>query len=183
MTEVAEVMSDAERGENASLATISDTHPQLLAMLESFVQEAQVVENSPTFVYDIMEAILNAESFDDIFAAQDAGGLSGKEFTQRPFYLRGEDITIRKSTIEGGDGLPFYAILTVTEIHTGEQHTLNCGGKTFMAVLYALRERGYFNDAPEEGRAFVLIGTDSEAGYTYLSLKPFQQAPARRGKK
>jgi hypothetical protein len=144
--------------------------------------EAQETEKSDDFVMDLMETILSADTFDDIFAAQDAGMLSGKDFCNRPFYLSADGVSYKRSTKEGG--LPFYAMLNVTEVATGETVTINCGGKTFLAVLHALLAKGYF-DASEEnplGRAVVLIGTESENG-AYLSLRPYVVAKAKASAK
>lgn len=153
----------------------SSKHPALRDMVRVMALEAEVsgADKSDDFVMDVMENILQADSVEDIFAAQESGMISGKDFTARPFYLSTDGISIVRSNIEGG-GLPFYALLRVTEIATGEEVALNCGGKTFMAVLHALMKKDYFDVTDENplGRSVVIIGTPSPAG-AYLSLKPF----------
>lgn len=185
---VAEIAPPSITGEIEPITpSMSQTHPNLAFMLQSQKLEAEFAANnnrSDSFVYDLMEKILAAQTAEEIFAAQDSGMVSGKDFAGRAFYLKADDITIVQSTITEGEGLPFYAVLKVTEISTGEEYVLNCGGKTFMAVLEGLRKIDYF-DVTEEtpnGAALVIIATPSPKG-AYLSLKPFKMAPVQRGGK
>jgi hypothetical protein len=183
---VAEVAPESVTGTVVSF----DNHPRLRSMVVALGNEvlASPAEDD-SFVMDLLEQILTAETFDDIFAAQESGGsVAGKDFTMRPFLLKGEDIVIRKSALD--TGFPFYALLNVTELQTGNTVALNCGGKTFMSVLYGLRERGYFteeHDCPPEGRCFMLKATETSDARAYLSLLPFagaaKPAAAPRAKK
>jgi len=145
--------------------------------------------NSGEFVMDIMEKILAAGSIEDVFAAQDAGMLSGKDFINRPFFLREADIVIRPSSmgnVEAG-GFSHYAIMRVTEYGTNEELTVNCGGFTFMTTLFKLRDLGYFDEekgCPKIGRAFILTSTSTEGDRAYITLRPFKvPEPANGGKK
>lgn len=162
-------------------------YPNLVNLLHTLRDETTVDEDQDAdeFVMGLMEQILSAETIDDIFAAQEAGAKAGKDFTNRPFLLKGENLAFRRSRLK--TGFPFYAVMTVTEIATGDEVQLTCGGKTFMAVVTALRDRGYFNDDPAapDGRPLVLIATGPEDG-AYLSLKPFAgyyKPASARGKK
>ncbi len=173
----------------ATDVAITQHFPALAGMMHQLFEEAPPGETNAldkdAFVMSVMEQILNAESFDDIFAAQEQGMTSGKDFTDRPFLLRGEDILIRPSTIESAGGFTHFAIFKVTEIASGEVFTLNCGGKTFMAVLFKLRDRGYFvgKDCPAEGRPLVLRATEADSGTAYLSLLPFKGYVSPNGAK
>ena len=167
---------------------VSPNHLLLRTMLRQQSIEASLVETNGAnadFVFDLMEKILAAETAEEIFAAQDSGMLSGKDFAGRPFYLTADNISILKSTITEGDGLPFYSVLKVVEIATGEEFVVNCGGKTFMTVLHGLRRINYFNVTDEQpnGASVVILATPSPKG-AYLSLKPYKMAPVQRaGKK
>jgi hypothetical protein len=140
----------------------------------------EVQANGPSdnsFVLGLLEQILAADGFDEIFAAQESGGsTSGQDFTMVPFLLKGEDVQFMQSRM--GD-FPFYALLTVTELQSGEQRAVNCGGQTFVTVLYGLREKGYFTTekgCPEEGRSLMIKATPTSEEKAYLSLLPFAGA-------
>jgi len=169
---VAEVAPESVTG--TDIVVPGDNHPLLRAMVQNLRTETEdLAVDSDVFVMDLMEQILAADTVEDIFAAQEAGLLSGKDFTNRPFLLKEEDIIVVRSNLR--TGFPFYARMQVTEIGMGEPPlTLACGGKTFMAVLLALRTKGYFktDKAYPEGKPLVLIATESGDG-AYLSLRPF----------
>jgi len=174
-TVVAEVAPESVTG---TVVDTFDNHPKLRAMVIALANEVRAADTSnDEFVMGLLERILSAETPEDIFAAQEnAGSMAGKDFTMRPFLLKEEDILYRASNLE--KGFPFYALLKVTELQTGEEVMLNCGGKTFMAVLYGLRESGYFSaekGGTPEGRGFMLKETASGEG-AYLSLLPFAGA-------
>jgi len=155
-------------------------YPALRHMMQILTMEAESApdDNADEFVMSLMEKILSATTPEEIFAAQDSGMRSGQDFAGRPFYLAAQDISIRRSSIQEG-GLPFYAMVKVTEIATGEEHVLNCGGKTFMSTLHGLRQIDYFNVTDEFpfGRSMTIIATPSPKG-AYLSLKPFRMVAA-----
>jgi hypothetical protein len=187
VTEVApaSVTDSVAEGELVHI-TGGENHLALRQMIRRQAIEADLPENvqdGKDFIYDIMERILTAETVEDVFAQQEAGLISGQDFTDRPFFLRTDGISIRKSTKPGG--LPFYAMLKVLEISTGEDLVINCGGTTFMAVLEALRQKNYFDPTPDRlsGAPVVLIAKPSPAG-AYLLLLPYKMpAPSQRGGK
>jgi len=160
-----------------TVAEYGTMHPALRSMVLNMAAEVREAsgEAADEFVLDLMNDILQADTFDAIFAAQEKGTVSGQDFTMRPFTLREENISYRKSSkgVNTG-GFPFYALMKVTDMQTGDELSVNCGGKTFMAVLYALQTKGYFAEAPE-GRSFMLKATESGEG-AYLSLLPFAGA-------
>jgi len=165
-----------------TVAALEETHPGLAAMIRGLAVEASFAEtngDAETFVLNIMEGILSAESEDEIFEAQEAGGTSGKDFANRPFTVNDSGIVWRISNIENDKGFPFYAMMTVTEIATGEEVTLTCGGKTFVCVLRALQMKG----ALKEPKPLVIISTPSPNG-AFLSLRPYRVAKTtgKRGK-
>ena len=175
---------------------VPDTHPALRNMVRVLMADASIAETSGegtgAFVMDVMEKILQAgESgdFDAIFAAQESGMVSGKDFAGQPFLVQEANIDIRpssQSNIDNG-GFTHYAIMKVWDLSVGQEVTLNCGGKTFMATLYALRMGGYFTadkGCPPEGRAFQILAIPS-GDNAYLKLVPFRmpEAPSASAKK
>jgi hypothetical protein len=180
MTQQAAVAEVAPESVTGTVVSTFENHPKLRAMVIALGNETRLQGASTSadeFVMSLLEQILQAESFEDIFAAQENGGsIAGQDFTMRPFHLKGEDITILPSRLD--TGFPFYALMQVTEQQTGETVAVNCGGKTFMAVLYGLRENGYFTaekGCPPEGRSLMIKATESGDG-AYLSLLPFAGA-------
>lgn len=151
--------------------------PALRAMMQQLAIEASLDANdvATDFVMELMESILNAESAEDIFAAQKSGMMSGKDFAGRPFYLTSDNIQVRRTAFTETKGVPFYFMLKVTEIATGDEIVVNCGGQTFLAAMQGLRNIDYF-DATEEfplGRSIVLVSHSSPAG-AYLTLAPYR---------
>lgn len=174
------------------LATL---HPEIASLLRELSMEATNVENVDDFAMTIMTNILSAETEEDIFGAQDEGMTSGKDYLNTPFRLDMGGISWRASSedyiTEGG--FPFYAIMNVTEIESGEEFALNCGGKSFVAVLRALQRREMrgdlsFEDKPfarfaaDGGRPFEIHGKKSGRG-TVLILRPYKIIVPAQAKK
>ena len=153
--------------------------PALTAMVRDLAARVKIDEmtganrrTTDEFVMDVMESILTATSFEEIFAAQDAGGVSGQDFVGRPFIVRSaEDIEWLESTYKNEHTLPAFARIQVTEVATGEHISLACGGNTFICTLKRLQDRGYF-DTPQQ---LVIVPKNSPAG-SYLQLKPYRRS-------
>lgn len=176
-----------------TVSAAEDTHPGLARMIQGINAHIKLREingeASGDFMADLLESILSAESIDDVFAAQDVSGLSGKDFTNRPFLIfDASDIEWVRSTKASEEGkkqiLPAYARVKVTPIDDRDNPvTIACGGTTFVAVLWSLFERGWFDiDKAPEGRALMITSTDSNDG-AYLSLKPIKTSVKGSGKK
>lgn len=165
--------------------------PALRAMIRQLSIEAALDASdiSTDFVMELMEQILNSNSAEEIFASQESGMKSGKDFCGRPFYLASQNIQVRRTTFTEAKGVPYYFVMKVVEVATGEEVVLNCGGQTFLAVMQGLRNIDYF-DVTEEfpyGRAISLISNASPAG-AYLTVAPYRvpEPPAsapKRGRK
>jgi hypothetical protein len=124
------------------------------------------------FVLDIMEAILSADSVEGIFAAAESGGVSGQDFVNRPFNLTedGLNFPLSAQQYREAGGFPFFARATVTDVATGESVTVSCGGKSVVAIFYALKEKGFLKG---EGQNLVLVERDTDSGYQALSVRPY----------
>lgn len=127
------------------------------------------------FVMGVMDKILSATTFDEIFDAQETSMISGKDFVDRPFYVeRSNDIVWRRSSQSNIDqgGFPYYALITLTTLDTQETLTINCGGKTLCAVLYSLWKRGYFEG--DEPRPLYIKAIKATGDNAYLQLLPYK---------
>lgn len=86
----------------------------------------------------IMESILSAEDEDALFGAQEASLVASKEYVDHPFRLMGaEDIQWRRARpeyVEQG-GSPFWAIISVTDMETGQRVVLDAGGNSVTTFL------------------------------------------------
>lgn len=150
--------------------------------------EAAEGVSAEDFVFDIVESILAAETEEDIFEAQSSGAESGKEFVNRPFLLTEENLRFMKSRLVEPGKLPFYALMDVTEIATGNEYTMTCGGISVVSVLFALREKGFLSaERYPNGRPLVLQPKDTASGFVRLEIQPFKlpepQASGRKTKR
>lgn len=173
---------DEEAMENQAKAI--ERRASVKQMVVTLFEEAGERQQSDDYVMDIVEGILNAETLDDIFEAQEAGGLSSKAYVNQPFRLKPEGLQFLKSTIVSPSSLPFYAALNVTEIGTGEERNITAGGNSVVPVLYKLREAGFlkqYADEYGEGMPLVFVAKGTAAGLERLELRPYKVAkPAKK---
>lgn len=153
------------------------------AMVAQLNVEASLAENDTRsaleFQMDIVERILSGETEEEIFEAQEAGGESGKDFINRPFRLAGADLEFVQSQIKTANAFPFYARMRVTEIVTGDEHSITCGGFSVVAVLYALRLRGFLQE--DVAKAMTFTAKSTASGNMRLAVTPYAE-PKPRGK-
>jgi hypothetical protein len=169
---------------------LSETHPRLAEMMKS-IHLAASFDTSPggnDFVMDLMEQILRATSEDEIFELQESGMVAGKDFAGRPFLIKAEDIQWKNAgqTYIDQGAFPYYAIFKVTTMDTAEEVVVNCGGKTFVATIWALMNN---NDgdalSPErfpDGRPLVIKANPSPNG-AYLTVAPVRMPQPASGKR
>ena len=183
-----ETVAPVEQGEVMNAADFADRYPELASMIRAMDARVKLDESlggGNDFVHDVMESILSATNWDDIFAAQESGNMpSGQDFVHIPFLIsdRSNMDLVRSTKGTGSNAFPFYYRLRVVELNTGAEQTIACGGKTFVTTLWALTERGFFDDQPSEGRALVIIPVPSPAG-AYLTVKPFKRPEQSGGRK
>lgn len=128
----------------------ADFMPATMACARALEIEATMDDSEGNLaVMQIMEAILTADSEEAVLAAANAGTLSSKEW-DRPFWLRGDDITwkISGALYRNPKRWPFYALCRIGDMETGEKHVMTGGGATFCTVLYRFQKLGVF-DKPE----------------------------------
>jgi hypothetical protein len=129
--------------------------------------------------FEIMAGIQRATTLDEIFAAANAGVRSGEDYTNRPFLLRSDGFEWKRSARQflADGGFPFYGLLRVTDVTTGELVTLACGGYSFVSTLDALDTKGFLAQYDAQGGMPLMIQakTMKGSGYDVLLLVP---APA-----
>lgn len=156
--------------------------------MEASLDTADGKSSPADFVYDIMDDILSAETEEGVYEAQEAGTTASKNFVGIPFRLREDDIAWRYSGMFDPTaervGFPFYAVVKVTRLDTGEEETISGGGTTFVASLFRLRELGVFSEHEDAGgKPLVITSKRTGAGYDVLFLKPYPlPKSASRGK-
>lgn len=164
------------------VATTAGRYEMLKEMVEVLHVEASLQEGDTRSAIDfqmsIVEAILNAETEEEIFDAQEAGGLSGQDFINRPFTIFAEDVEFVQTAIKSGTTFPFYVRIKAAEMATGVEHNITCGGFSIVPVLYALRKRGFLNDETPKAMAFKSTATLS--GNSRLSLVPYVEPKPRK---
>lgn len=164
---MANAVSKTESDGTTTVA-IPDAYPRIAAMMQRLSLETSVGENDD-FRYDIaeiVENILNADTDAELFERQEIGSIASKDYTGKPFYLDKSGITWKRSALDGI--FPFYALLRVTDMETGEVRVINTGGATCIAVLDSLVMRGYLDE--EKGLMFVEKATAS--GYSVIMVRP-----------
>lgn len=137
----------------------SDLGSRTLAMLNEVMLEVGIDDSGNTAAYDIMEQVLAGGDMDAIFAAANAGTTSGKDYIDKPHYLRREDIQWKLSAVgmkAEGMGFPFYILAKVTDMETGERMVINCGGLTYCGTIFALTKIGAFDQFGPEGMPMVI---------------------------
>ena len=160
--------------------------PNTASMLSRWRNEASLQDsNGVDAAMQIFEGILGAETEEELFAAQDAGTIASKDFTDRPFRLRGpEDISImhsRTALTEAG-GFPFFLLLRVCDVETGQDLVINTGAQSVLAVIDRLVEWELDPNKPEDrkpfqpyrpaGRGFMFTSKTTMGGTDVIMLKP-----------
>jgi hypothetical protein len=145
------------------------------------VREGGVIDPY-TIMNNILDADVNTDDVDALFGLQTIGSTASKDFLDTPFYLTGDAIMWMKTTIADAP-FPFYAMMTVRTVEGDEEVTLNGGGSTFCAMLFKLRDSGYFDkpEFKEKGAPLVLKGKGTLSGNTVVLIQPWgTRKPAKR---
>lgn len=153
--------------------------PELRFIAEMFAdldtRATAMEEASDNAALQIVETILSAETEEDLFRAQAAGTISGKDYTLRPFRMSPNRIDWRRSReayIDNG-GFPFFFFANVIDMETGNSVVINCGGKTIVAMVWKLCQLGAFDRFEERGgRPLMFQGNAALSGYEYLTIVP-----------
>lgn len=129
-----------------------------------------------TAQFEIMAAIQRADTLDAIFEAANAGTMSGEDFVGRVFLLKSDGFEWKKSAMQfvRQGGFPYYALLRVTELSTGSDRVVSCGGFSFLSTLDALSTKGFLAQFDDQGGMPLVINakTMKGSGYDVLLLAP-----------
>lgn len=162
--------------------------PAVRNMLEKLRLEATMTDENDVFATSdsIAEAILNAATEDEIFAAADAGTLATQDFVGKPFLLKPDNITVRVSTFRNEDGsingLGFYLLLRVFSLEDDRELVLNTGAQSLIATIVALRDNGHMDKYLPDGMPLVIASKSAGAG-DVLILRPFKSYKPNGAKK
>lgn len=157
-----------------TVAELVNIYPGMKAMCDDLARITEDTDSTQAGqdAASIMESILSAETEEGVFAAQEGGSLSTQDYVNKPFRLLPENVQFRKSTIEG-QGLPFYALMRVTDEETGDELVVNGGGNSFVSVLWKLIQLGALEGYGKSGgRMFMVAEKGTQSGFTVLLLKP-----------
>lgn len=161
------------------------------AMAQAIAIEASIEDptaSSENFVYEIMDNILSAETEEEVYEAQEVGTTGTKDFVGVAFRLKDANISWRKSGMwdpTKPGSFPFFAVMTVTRLDTGEDEVVSGGGLTFVASLYRLQQLNAFDSHEADGgKPLVITAKPTGSGFHVLMLKAYKvPAPANsRGK-
>lgn len=161
--------------------------PHLVEMLQRLKGQAEIVGTgmgSQDAAFSIMESILSAEDEESAFAAALAGTTASRDFTNRPFRLRVQDIEVRMSSYVERNSLPFFLLMRVTTLDTQEPVVINCGAYSTVAIIDKLVQLGSFDRWESEGgMPLQFVSRPTAAGYNVVILQPFRvpQASGKRG--
>lgn len=159
-------------------------------LLTKLKNEVEFAADQPgtTAAWQIMESMLAAENEEELFDRQEAGAIASKDFTLRPFRLQEGDIQWKKSSqgfVEQG-AFPFYALLHVTDMESGDHVVIDSGSPSVIGVLSKLIDlKGFERFEADGGRPFQFVAKPVSSGYSVILLKPVATAtaPAASGKK
>lgn len=167
--------------------------PEIRRLLGKLSLEAATDNSSRDAQMAILENILRAETLEEAFQRQEAGTIASKEFTLRPFRLLPENIDWKKSAsgyVEQG-GFPFYALLRVTEMGSGEEIVVNTGSISTIGVLEKALEfddesrptelRSFESHRNDGGLPLQFVAKTMASGFDVILLMPVavESKPAR----
>lgn len=152
------------------------------SLIRRIASSATQDDGGITAQIEIMNLIQSASTLEDIFAAANAGTLSGQDYTNRPFLLHSDNYEWKRSAsgfISEG-GFPYYALMRVRDLTDQAERVISCGGYGFVATLDALSTKGPKDDNrsflqlydEQGGMPLVLRGKQTASGFTVLLLEP-----------
>ena len=130
------------------------------AILDGKELPATVAADPELISRQIVEGILNAETFEEAFAPKSVP--AWRDMLDVPVLVR--NVKLNRSSFEGSAS-SIYAVCDLTRIDSGEQVTVTCGGRNVLAQLVKMLEKGW-TDKPVK-----LIGKQTAEGYTALWLQ------------
>lgn len=181
---------DTESAEaSAEVATVVAL-PEIRLLMSRLDFSASDESDNKNTALAIMETMLGAETEEELFERQEAGLLSSKDYTLRPFRLLPEGISWKKSAqgfIDQG-GFPFYVILRVTDMETGNEVAVDSGAPSVISVIDKLLQwddasrpldkRSFERFRADGGRPLQFVPKATSSGQSIVMLKPVVTAEA-----
>lgn len=109
----------------------------------------------------IAERILDAETFEDVFSAQDLDAWTN--YINVPVFVKEFHLNPTGYSVEGNPSV--YAVVDIANAVDGEQRTVTCGGRNVMAQLVKMLEKGWLD------RPVKLVSKRTAEGYDALWLQ------------
>lgn len=169
---MAESKSTPAKASSAGNITQRTPYQQWVEGLKNEAELTASFDSGNDIAADIMAKILEAETLDDAFAAQDSGLQNGKDFvdveiTVQDFELRPSDQKyLEKST------LGVYAKVTGARLDNGESFQFFTGAPNVVALLWKAR---YADSLPLD----CVIKAKETANGELLSLRPLPKRVIR----
>lgn len=120
-------------------------------------------EGTDGIIAEMQERILGFDTMDEIFAFMNSSGDDVQDILNTPVIF--SDVVFRRSSFKAAGG--FFAVLTYTNVITGEVGNCVVGGVMVVPALYRIRELGAF-----PVRA-VFFETSTKSGNDVLKFRPW----------
>lgn len=140
-------------------------------------------DNGAEISMQIMDRILSAaegngtpeEIAAAIFEANSAGSVAGQDYVGKPFRLREDGISVRASGDEYTEqgAFPFFLLLNATDLESGKDIVLNCGGRNIVASLIAFRDAGVLAHYEKDGGMPLVFNEKAASVGKVLFLQPY----------
>lgn len=166
---------------------VAERYPSLVIMANRLAEQAEAnagIDNQ-AIQMSIVGRMLEAEDEEALFALQNAGTVAAQDHLNTPFRLKKDGITVKKSTL-ADSSLPWYVLLDVTDLASGDAFTINTGAPSVIGILDKLVQwddmgRGSFSDWDGQGgRAFQFIGKGMSGGNTLIHLMPLEKKSPKK---
>jgi hypothetical protein len=118
--------------------------PSYDAWVSAMVVEASLTDEAEFDPSTILNSIMEAESFEDALARQNATLLSGKGIVGRQHRING--FTLRPSDEKyatSDKALGVYAVVDAIDLDSGESFTYGVGAANVLAILWQARKFGH----------------------------------------
>ena len=178
------IVSEPIDAGTVAVSATANALPQIRLLLSRLNFSAAEQGDNRNTSLAIMDSILAAETEEELFERQEAGLISSKDYTLRPFRLLPEAITWKPSAqgfIDQG-GFPFYAILRVTDMETGDTVAVDSSAPSVISVLdkmlqwddegRPLAQRAFERFRADGGRPLQFVAKQVASGFSVVMLKP-----------
>lgn len=175
------------RSQNTDVATTDQVNGQVATvrasdgLAEYFQRRALATKNQVSedgsrayqVMADQVDKILTAETEDDIWGADEGGTTAAKDLTNVPLRVHSYDV-VESGKFRTDFGV--YALLTATNLVTGDDVRLNTGAGLILAKLRAFEAIGYMGGGDKGPIDVIFEGIETASGNTVLKMKQYLRA-------